>query len=239
MTVELRILLLIALFAAGFIARRIGWLKPPHAGRMLQLVPVDRIATENSLERLSAMVDRRIGAARRALGDGEHALARMLLQPVLQATTDTDSWAARLHRAVREIMGGIGDDDARQAHENWLLAHHEPLDPRADGAPPDEPGQTFEGVLADHLRRAVTLCHRRGVLPILATYPYDWTLQTVHARVTGEQSAELADTWPVLRKLLTADPSSIWFVPDGHCNDAGYGQLAKVVAAAIDRALRR
>jgi malate permease and related proteins len=38
MTVELRILLLIALFAVGFIARRLGWLKPPHAGRMLQLV---------------------------------------------------------------------------------------------------------------------------------------------------------------------------------------------------------
>ena len=38
MTVELRILLLLALFAVGFIARRLGWLKPPHAGRMLQLV---------------------------------------------------------------------------------------------------------------------------------------------------------------------------------------------------------
>ena len=38
MTVEIRVLLLICLFAAGFAARRLGWLKPPHAGRMLQLV---------------------------------------------------------------------------------------------------------------------------------------------------------------------------------------------------------
>jgi malate permease and related proteins len=38
MTVEVRIVLLIALFAVGFIARRAGWLQPPHAGRMLQLV---------------------------------------------------------------------------------------------------------------------------------------------------------------------------------------------------------
>ena len=38
MSVEIRVLLLIALFAAGFAARRLGWLKPPHAGRMLQLV---------------------------------------------------------------------------------------------------------------------------------------------------------------------------------------------------------
>ncbi len=30
--------LLIALFAAGYIARRRGWLQPPHAGKMLQLV---------------------------------------------------------------------------------------------------------------------------------------------------------------------------------------------------------
>lgn len=38
MSVEIRVLLLIGLFAAGFIARRMDWLKPPHAGRMLQLV---------------------------------------------------------------------------------------------------------------------------------------------------------------------------------------------------------
>src|SRR5690348_6769707 len=38
MSVEIRVLLLIALFAAGLVARRASWLKPPHAGRMLQLV---------------------------------------------------------------------------------------------------------------------------------------------------------------------------------------------------------
>jgi predicted permease len=38
MTVELRILLLCVLFALGFLARRLGWLKPPHAGKMLQWV---------------------------------------------------------------------------------------------------------------------------------------------------------------------------------------------------------
>ena len=38
MSVEIRVLLLIALFAAGLVARRAGWLQPPHAGRMLQLV---------------------------------------------------------------------------------------------------------------------------------------------------------------------------------------------------------
>jgi len=38
MSVQLQIALLISLFGAGFVARRLGWLKPPHAGRMLQLV---------------------------------------------------------------------------------------------------------------------------------------------------------------------------------------------------------
>jgi predicted permease len=38
MSVEIRLLLLIALFAAGYLARRLNWLAPPHAGRMLQLV---------------------------------------------------------------------------------------------------------------------------------------------------------------------------------------------------------
>src|SRR5690242_20386399 len=38
MSVEIRVLLLIALFAAGFTARRLGWLKPPQAGFMLRLV---------------------------------------------------------------------------------------------------------------------------------------------------------------------------------------------------------
>jgi predicted permease len=38
MSVEIRVLLLIALFAVGYLARRLGLLAPPHAGRMLQLV---------------------------------------------------------------------------------------------------------------------------------------------------------------------------------------------------------
>jgi predicted permease len=38
MSVELRVALLILLFAAGWFARRRGWLQPPHAGKMLQLV---------------------------------------------------------------------------------------------------------------------------------------------------------------------------------------------------------
>lgn len=38
MSVEIRVLLLILLFVAGFAARRLGWLSPPHAGKMLQLV---------------------------------------------------------------------------------------------------------------------------------------------------------------------------------------------------------
>ena len=36
--VPLQIGLLVLLFAAGYLARRAGWLGPPHAGRMLQLV---------------------------------------------------------------------------------------------------------------------------------------------------------------------------------------------------------
>jgi malate permease and related proteins len=38
MSVELRILLLIIVFGAGYLARRAGWLKPAHAGQMLRLV---------------------------------------------------------------------------------------------------------------------------------------------------------------------------------------------------------
>ncbi|HUG73871.1 MAG TPA: AEC family transporter [Steroidobacteraceae bacterium] len=38
MPVEIRIALLIALFVAGLVARRRGWLKPPQAGAMLRLV---------------------------------------------------------------------------------------------------------------------------------------------------------------------------------------------------------
>ncbi|MEJ0100949.1 MAG: AEC family transporter [Pseudomonadota bacterium] len=38
MSVEVRVALLIGLFAVGFIARRMGWLKPPQAGFMLRLV---------------------------------------------------------------------------------------------------------------------------------------------------------------------------------------------------------
>jgi malate permease and related proteins len=38
MPVHIQLVLLIGLFVAGFAARRLGWLQPPHAGQMLRLV---------------------------------------------------------------------------------------------------------------------------------------------------------------------------------------------------------
>ncbi len=38
MSVEVRVALLIGLFVVGFVARRLGWLKPPNAGLMLRTV---------------------------------------------------------------------------------------------------------------------------------------------------------------------------------------------------------
>ncbi len=38
MSVEVRVALLIGLFVVGFVARRVGWLRPPNAGFMLRMV---------------------------------------------------------------------------------------------------------------------------------------------------------------------------------------------------------
>jgi lysophospholipase L1-like esterase len=202
--------------------------------RALRLVPADAGASEIALQRLADMVDARIAAARRAVAEDNRGFAPTLLQPVLAATTDRDPWAPRLRRAALEIAAAVGDEAGQRTHGEWLRAHGE----AAAGAEPAAPAAApLQGVLGEHLRRAVALCRRHGAAPILVTYPYEWDIHAAHARVAAELGVALVETDAAFAARRTAEPSVDLFVTDGHCNDAGYRLLAQLVAVAVGAAL--
>jgi len=205
--------------------------------RAVRLVSTDAGAPEVVLERLENMVDGRIAAARRAIVEANQAFASTLLAPVLAATRDDDVWAVRLHRAARGVTAATGDVDLAQVHADWLLAHGQALDASVDPGSSETLDGTLEGVLSDHLRRSIALCRRRGTVPILVTYPYEWAFLSVHARVADELGVTLVEAGPKFVALARADPGARLFVADGHCSDLGYAHLAELVGSAVARAL--
>ncbi|MEM7203558.1 MAG: GDSL-type esterase/lipase family protein [Planctomycetota bacterium] len=92
-------------------------------------------------------------------------------------------------------------------------------------------GSEFEATLRDHLRQIVEHCRAAGSRPVLMTYPvpFAWVESTVPA-VANAQMVPWIHVVPKFVERLAGADSSDYFVPDGHCSDAGYGMLAQIVA---------
>ncbi len=89
-------------------------------------------------------------------------------------------------------------------------------------------------VLADHLRDLARYCHQNGAEVVVVTYPYTMVeLQPVQRAVATEMGLRFVDLQPRFDELLRSHPKSDYFVPDKHCNDAGYAIVAEMVAAAL------
>lgn len=91
---------------------------------------------------------------------------------------------------------------------------------------------------ASHLRQVVEHCRAAGAQVVLLTYPrpllyVDDTTRAL-AQSTGVTRVDLA---PEFTRRKREEPGVEYFVPDGHCNDAGYGIVARLVARVI-RGLR-
>ncbi|HKB16010.1 MAG TPA: GDSL-type esterase/lipase family protein [Planctomycetota bacterium] len=91
-------------------------------------------------------------------------------------------------------------------------------------------------VLEANLRLALSLCSAEGAEGVLLTYPLS---QPVVESVVREISESTGCVWldlrPEFERLLQTRKPSELFIPDGHCNDAGYGVMAGVVAADVLR----
>lgn len=91
-------------------------------------------------------------------------------------------------------------------------------------------------VLRGHLEEVVRFCRERGIVPLILGYPFRVdpidAIQREAARSLGVAFVDLAARF---EGLLADRPRSDYFVADGHCNDAGYAEIAR----AVDEELRR
>jgi hypothetical protein len=91
-------------------------------------------------------------------------------------------------------------------------------------------------VLTRHLVAMVEECRAAGAEPFLVSYPYRVAdvdaAREAAARETGAARVELVARFDELLREL---PREALFVPDGHCNDRGYAEIAALVAAALQR----
>lgn len=95
-------------------------------------------------------------------------------------------------------------------------------------------------VLRQHLERMVALARARGVKLVLVGYPY---FQEPVERVQREVAAAAGVPFVAVRERfdreLQTRARTELFVPDGHCNDAGYAIVAELVADVVAPLLQR
>lgn len=95
-------------------------------------------------------------------------------------------------------------------------------------------------VLVEHLTRLVDLCRERNITVFLLNYPTTRTKAATREEVDESQRLVAEETGTRLinlrahfRRLMQSHEREEYFVADGHCNDAGYAEIARVVAAAL------
>lgn len=92
---------------------------------------------------------------------------------------------------------------------------------------------TFENH-KEHIKIAAAMCRSHGALPLLIGYPNLTSFPDAFLMDAAEQSGiEFQPTLPAFADRQKADPDAVLFVPDGHCNDAGYRIMAEVVSRRL------
>ncbi|MCR9244443.1 MAG: GDSL-type esterase/lipase family protein [bacterium] len=102
------------------------------------------------------------------------------------------------------------------------------------------PTANWQRVLQDHLVAIEALAREAGAELVLIGYPRH--LQDVEAaqRAAAEQlGVRHISVYPAFDEALRTRQRHELFIPDGHCNDAGYAIVARVVAGAVAEALSR
>lgn len=91
-----------------------------------------------------------------------------------------------------------------------------------------------DGVLRDHLARAVRLAKRYDAQVVLLSYPRgEASHATIAASVAEDEGCGWLDVRPRFTAALKEHPVAEVFIPDGHCADLGYAILAAAVAEDV------
>lgn len=129
---------------------------------------------------------------------------------------------------LREVLPGLemSAEDAAEVRALFAQAQN-----------PDRAGSAR--TLEFHLEQIVGRCRAAGAVPLLLTYP---TRVQITAEAVGRVAAELGVESVELggefvRRLAGQDRSS-FFVPDGHCSDAGYELMATILAERVSALVR-
>ena len=84
------------------------------------------------------------------------------------------------------------------------------------------------------LTRIVQQVRDAGAIPVLLTYPNPEPTNAIVTQVAQTSHCILVDLESVFLNLLDqGTPRNALFVPDGHCNDRGYGIIAQRVARTV------
>ncbi|MEM7204305.1 MAG: GDSL-type esterase/lipase family protein [Planctomycetota bacterium] len=128
------------------------------------------------------------------------------------------------HRFDELLAELVPDPERRTAvHELW----YEDRD-----AEQREVGNVFRS----HLRQLVERSQAAGAQPVVVTYPFGARYPEAVQEVVAETKAGYLPIHEAFAKARREQPGRSLFAADGHCNDDGYGLLARM--AATD-ALRR
>lgn len=189
--------------------------------RALALAPAGEPVLRADLRRLDATVHRRADPARALASlaecyrlDGDRDRAAALLRIHFSRNGERDP--------ERAIATQVQDPAARERLEALQRVAVSSL-PVAD-------------VLEAHLRQAVALCRSLGATPVVLGYPFrDRNLHEVLDRLASDDDLRRVTLHHEFDRLQKTAPRETWFVPDGHCNDAGYEIVARLVAEALLR----
>jgi lysophospholipase L1-like esterase len=157
----------------------------------------------------AGLLDGNVGLARAKVGG----LRQHVPWPMLEAALDEAAeLAPDAVAAWRPILRGIVDE-------------------APDAAP-------WAATLEAHLVQLGEHCRRRGIRFLVVGYPFRHDgLEAAQRRAAAQLGAPFVDVRAAFTAALQGADRSSLFVANGHCNDAGYELLAKVVAEAVLAAL--
>jgi lysophospholipase L1-like esterase len=102
------------------------------------------------------------------------------------------------------------------------------------------PGSGPIDVLEEHVTRIIDLCSERKVATFLLTYPSPRSktgtgeeLARAQRLLAERTGARLIDVRGHFKRLMQSHEREEYFIADGHCNDAGYAEMARVIADAL------
>jgi lysophospholipase L1-like esterase len=170
---------------------------------------------------LDRRADREIDAlastVQAALLDGNeaHVVQRLTDRPPTRATFESALESLGLDRRQRE-----------EAEQWWREATAAKLHPAA--------------VLSIHLTRMAEFCRSRGAQLVVMNYPEPLgELGDAIAETARRGGLPFLDVEADFRTALRSTAREQLFVADGHCNDAGYARIARLVAEDAKVRLRR